>query len=110
MGLFGLSSFSAQRKSKEIAIRKVFGASVLQIVGRFNYEFVILICISFVVSIPVAYLLLERWLETFAYRISQGAFIYGSSFILALILACLTVSFYSLRASIANPINSLKED
>jgi putative ABC transport system permease protein len=110
MGLFGLSSFSAQRKSKEIAIRKVFGASVLQIVARFNYEFVVLICISFVVSIPVAYLLLEQWLETFAYRISQGAFIYGCSFLLALLMACLTVSFYSLRASIANPINSLKED
>ncbi|HET6568969.1 MAG TPA: FtsX-like permease family protein, partial [Rhodothermales bacterium] len=108
MGLFGLATLSTVRRTKEIGIRKVLGASVSGIVALVSREFVVLVLISGLAAAPLAYYAMHRWLDTFAYRIplGPGAFILAG--LAALLIALLTVSYQSVKAALANPASSLR--
>ncbi|MEX0721018.1 MAG: ABC transporter permease, partial [Balneolaceae bacterium] len=108
LGLFGLAAFSAEKRTKEIGIRKVLGASVANIVGLLSKDFIKLVTIGFVIAIPIAWYAMNTWLADFAYRIEIGPGIFVLAGSAALIIALLTVSWQSIKAAIANPVNSLK--
>jgi len=110
LGLFGLATFVARQRTKEIGVRKVLGASVTSIVGLLSKDFVKLILISFVIATPAAYLLIDKWLENFATRISIGwlTFVIAGSAIL--VIALVTVSFQAIKAALANPVISLRSE
>ncbi|MFC2160420.1 ABC transporter permease [Acidobacteriota bacterium] len=108
LGLFGLASFSVQQRTKEIGVRKVLGASVREIVLLLSKEFTKWILAANLVAWPLAYLMLNRWLENFAYRINIKWDIFVFSGILTAVIALFTVSFHSLRAAKSNPVDALK--
>ncbi|HTF20272.1 MAG TPA: ABC transporter permease [Chryseolinea sp.] len=110
LGLFGLSSFVAEQKTKEIGVRKVLGASILNIWSLISKEFIVLVLISFIIAAPIAYYYLQQWLATYDYRtdISPLVFVYSGTG--ALIITLATVSFQSTRAAIANPVTSLRRE
>ena len=108
LGLFGLSAFSAERRTKEIGIRKALGASVAGIVRLLSKEIVILVVIAGAIAFPVAYLAIARWLETFAYRIDLTWTIFAFSGFVVFIIALATVSYQSIKAALANPVESLR--
>jgi putative ABC transport system permease protein len=108
LGLFGLSLFTAEQRSKEIGIRKVLGATVPGIVTRFCKEFTVWILISNIIAWPIAYYFINDWLSNFAYKISIGItpFIFAGSF--ALIIALLTISYQAVKSALVNPVESLR--
>ena len=108
LGLFALVSFVSERRTKEIGIRKVLGASVLSLCALITKEFVILIVISCVVAIPIAYFFAEKWLQGYAYRVENSAGVYGVACAILLIVALFTVVLQTLKASLANPVTSLR--
>jgi putative ABC transport system permease protein len=108
LGLYGLSIYVAERKIKEIGIRKVVGASVQSIVGMLSKEYVRLIIISFVIAIPLGYYMMDKWLQGFAYKINPGVTVFLISGGLALSIAWLTISFESFRAAKRNPVDTLR--
>lgn len=108
LGLYGLSAYTAEQRTREIGIRKVLGATSSQIVLMLNRRFTLLVLLAVAISVPFANWLMTQWLETFAYRIKVGAGTFLVSFLLALVVAWLTVSIHSVRASWANPSNALK--
>jgi putative ABC transport system permease protein len=110
LGLYGLSSYMAERRFKEIGIRKVMGASVKQIIALMSTEFVRLVIVALVLSVPLAWYGMNRWLEGFAYRIPVDALIFVYAGGLALLIALLTVSFESIKAAITNPVESLRNE
>jgi putative ABC transport system permease protein len=110
IGLFGLVSFMAKSKTKEVGIRKTLGASVTQVIGLFSKEFVILVAISFVISAPMAYYFMEGWLENFEYRIHPdvSTFLIGVGVTFVVVLS--TVGIKSYNAAVANPVDSLRDE
>ncbi|MDF9799873.1 putative ABC transport system permease protein [Catalinimonas alkaloidigena] len=110
MGLLGLVAFVTARRTKEIGIRKVLGASVVQINHLIASDFLKLVLIAFVVAAPLSYWMVERWLNNFAYRteISIGIFVLAG--LAALLIAWLTISFQSIKAALANPVDSLRDE
>lgn len=110
LGLYGLSSFMAERRFKEIGIRKVMGASLGQIAGMMSREFVKLVLIAFVIAAPLTAYLMNRWLEGFAYHVPMNAWIFLFAGLASLLIALATVSFESLKAASANPVNSLRTE
>lgn len=108
LGLFGLISFTTEQRTKEIGIRKVFGASISGIVLLLIKKLITLVIISNIIAWPVAYYAMNRWLQNFAYRINIGLGIFITSGIIALVIALLTVSFHSINTAMANPIDSLR--
>ena len=110
MGLFGLAAFSAEQRTKEIGIRKVLGANVIDIVGLLSRRFLILIVIASLVAFPVAWWAMNNWLKDFPYRITITWWIFGIAIIAALLIAFLTVSFQAIKAAIANPVRSLRTE
>ncbi|HYG18717.1 MAG TPA: ABC transporter permease [Ohtaekwangia sp.] len=108
LGLFGLASFMANQKTKEIGVRKVLGASVESIVIMFSKEYVKLIVIGFIFAAPVAWLAMDAFLGEFAYKIELGPGIFITGLGVTLFLAVLTVSYKSLRAAVVNPVKSLR--
>jgi putative ABC transport system permease protein len=108
LGLYGLSAFLAQQRTKEIGVRKVLGASVFNIVYLLSTGFTRLILIAVVIAIPLSFLAINRWLESFAYHIHVSWMIYGMASIAALVIAWLTVSYESFKAAVTNPVNSLR--
>ncbi|MBA7661266.1 hypothetical protein ES703_69281 [subsurface metagenome] len=108
LGLFGLVAFAAERRTKEIGIRKVLGASVQQIVGMLSREFVILVLVANVLAWPVAWYAMNRWLQNFAYRIDLSWWIFVLAGALALVIALATVSTQAIKAATANPVDSLR--
>ncbi|HET8865785.1 MAG TPA: FtsX-like permease family protein, partial [Gracilimonas sp.] len=109
-GLFGLAALSAQRRTKEIGIRKVMGATITHIVALLSKDFVKLIIIGFVLAIPVAWYSINLWLSEFAYRIEIGPSIFIFAGATALVIALLTVSWQSIKAAVANPVDSLRSE
>ncbi|HKI43931.1 MAG TPA: ABC transporter permease [Balneolales bacterium] len=110
LGLFGLSVFSAQQRTKEIGIRKVLGSSVAKIVVLLSKDFLKLVGIGFLIAIPVAWFAMNRWLENFAYHIHIGPGIFLLAGAIALLIALATVSWQSIRAAIEDPVNSLRNE
>jgi len=110
LGLYGLSSYMAERRFKEIGIRKVLGASVLQIVVIMSAEFVRLVLIAFAIAVPVAYYGMSKWLEGFAYKISIGWLVFALAGLVALAIALITISFESIKSARGNPIDSLRSE
>lgn len=110
LGLFGLVTFTVESRTKEIGVRKVLGASVINIVSLLSKDFIALICVALVIAIPVAWWLLNNWLNNFAYRVSlnMGFFITGG--LLAIIVAFLTICSRAIKAAVANPVKSLRTE
>jgi putative ABC transport system permease protein len=110
LGLFGLAAFTAQKKQKEIGIRKVVGASVSNIAAMLSKDFLKLVLIAILVAFPLSWWAMNQWLNNFAYRIDIGAgvfFIAGASIIF---ITLLTISFQAIKAAIANPVKSLRTE
>lgn len=110
LGLFGLSAFSAEKRSKEIGIRKILGANVSSILTLISKEFLLLILVSLAISIPIAYFVMEQWLQQFTYRIDVGWSVFVSAGLLTLVIALLTVSWQSVKAALTNPVKSLRSE
>ena len=110
LGLYGLSTFMAERRFKEIGVRKVMGASVTQIASMMSGEFVKLVLIAFVIALPLGWYAIEKWLENFAYKAPVSMSIFAIAGISALVIAVVTVSFESLKAATTNPVNSLRNE
>lgn len=110
LGLFGLVTFTAEQKTKEIGIRKVLGASVTGIVGMLSKDFLTLVIIASVIAFPVAWWAMHTWLNGFAYRVNIGWWVFVIAGIVALLIALLTISFQSIKAAIANPVKSLRTE
>jgi putative ABC transport system permease protein len=110
MGLFGLALFTAEKRTREIGIRKVLGASVSGIVLLLSGEFLVLVGLAFAVSTPVAWFFMNKWLQNFAYRAPLAWWIFLIAGASAVGIALLTISFQAIRAAMANPINSLRTD
>ncbi|RYU97728.1 ABC transporter permease [Emticicia agri] len=107
LGLFGLASFMAEQRTKEIGIRKVLGASVLNLLGLLSKDFVRLIIISFFIAIPIAYFFLDNWLQKYAYRTELSWWIFALSGLGALVVTLLTVSYQSIKVALKNPVKNL---
>ncbi len=110
IGLFGLATFMANQRIKEIGVRKVLGASVQGIVFSFSKEFIVLIVIAFVFAAPLGWLAMRSWLQEFEYRIDVGPVIFVTALITTLIIALITVGYRSFQAATANPVNSLRNE
>jgi putative ABC transport system permease protein len=110
LGLFGLSSYMAERRTKEIGIRKVMGASVPQIVRLLLVTFVKLLAFACLVAVPLAWFAMHRWLRDFTYRVDVDGFIFLLGIGLVLLLTALTVSYETLRAAVANPVKTLRAE
>jgi putative ABC transport system permease protein len=110
LGLFGLSAYTAQQRTKEIGIRKVLGASVLSVTRLLSKEFLKLVLIAIVVSIPIAWYGMREWLQNFAYHVDLKPWMFVVSALAAIAIALLTVCFQSIRAATANPVNSLRNE
>ena len=110
LGLFGLVSFMALKKTKEIGIRKVLGATVTQIVTLFSTDFMWLIAIAFCIATPLAYYIIDQWLQGFVYRISISWWMFASGGAFALLIAMATVTYQSVKAGLANPVDSLRNE
>jgi len=110
LGLYGLLSFITLRKTKEVGIRKALGASVGQIVGMFNKEFIVLVIIAFVIAAPLAFYFMNQWLQDFTYRISLTWWMFGVGVLLTIVITLATISYQSIRAAMANPVDSLRNE
>lgn len=108
LGLFGLTAFSAQKRTKEIGVRKVLGASITGILVMFSGNFLKLVLFACFISLPVSYYLMQKWLNEFAYRINIDITIFLFSGIIALIIAIITISFQAIKAAVSNPVESLR--
>ena len=108
LGLFGLSAFTAEQKTKEIGVRKVLGASISGIVLLLSRQFTQLIIVAMVVASPLAYYMMDAWLNDFAYRVDINWLWFLLSALAALAIALLTVTFQSVKAALVNPANSLR--
>lgn len=110
LGLYGLSIFTAERKVKEIGIRKVFGANVAQIVGILSFDFLKLIFIALVIAVPVGYYVMNLWLENFAYKIEMDAPIFILAGFMSITIAGLTIGFEVVKAALKNPVDSIRNE
>ena len=110
LGLYGLVMFMAERRTKEVGIRKVLGASLQQIVVLFSKEFIKLILVAFVLAAPLAYYLSQQWLRTFAYTVEITAFTFAICLAAIMVIVLLTVGYQSIKAALANPVKSLRNE
>jgi putative ABC transport system permease protein len=110
LGLFALASFVAEQRSKEIGIRKVMGASVSNLWRMLTQDFVLLVLISSLISIPIAYYLITDWLSNYEYRTNFPAWVFVVSIGGGILITLLTVSYQAIRASLMNPVNSLRTE
>ena len=110
IGLFGLSVLSAEKRAKEVGIRKVLGASVQGVVTILSKDFLLLVLIALIISIPVSWYVASKWLENYPYRITLSWELFASASLLVILIALLTVSFQAIKAAIANPVKSLRTE
>lgn len=110
LGLFGLAAFTAEQRGKEIGIRKVLGATVSGIVSLLSKDFVVLVLVALIIASPLAWWLMNKWLENFVYRINISWWMFILAGIIAVLIAFITVSFQAIRAAVANPVKSLRSE
>ncbi|PBQ32328.1 acetylornithine deacetylase [Sphingobacteriaceae bacterium] len=110
IGLFGLAAYTAERRTKEVGIRKVLGASVSSLISLLSKDFLKLVVISFIIAAPIALYLMNKWLLDYAYRITIGAGVFVTAGCLALVIALMTVGFQAMKAARANPVKSLRTE
>ncbi len=110
IGLFGLATLSAEKRTKEIGIRKVLGASVANVVSLLSTDFIKLVSLSFIFSFPAAYLVVQKWLENYPFRIEINAWVFIITAALTICIALLTVSFQSIKTALTNPVKSLRSE
>jgi ABC-type antimicrobial peptide transport system permease subunit len=110
LGLYGLASFMAVQRIKEVGIRKVLGATAANIVYLFSKEFIILIAIAFTIATPIAWYFMNQWLEDYAYRINIGWWVFLIAGVAAILIAMITISFQAIKAAVANPVKSLRSE
>jgi hypothetical protein len=110
LGLYGLVSFSAIQRTREVGIRKVLGASLFNISALFAREFIFLIALAFLVAVPVAYYFMHSWLENFAYHIGIGKGIFLIAIGISFAIALITISYQAIKAALANPVTSLRSE
>jgi putative ABC transport system permease protein len=110
IGLFGLSVLSAEKRTKEIGIRKVLGASVSSVVTTLSKDFLKLVLIAMMIAIPAAWLVAGKWIENYPYRVSLSWWMFASAALLVIIIALATISFQAIKAAVANPVKSLRTE
>jgi putative ABC transport system permease protein len=110
LGLFGLATFSAEQRTKEIGIRKVLGASVTGVVGLLSKDFMKLVGIAVVIASPLAWYIMNKWLQDFEYRTSIGWQVFAVTIVAAMLIALITISFQAIRAALSNPVKSLRTE
>jgi putative ABC transport system permease protein len=110
LGLLGLSAFTAEQKVKEIGIRKVLGASIQSIISLLSIDFLKMVLIACIIAFPIAWWGMNKWLESFAYRVNVYWWILALASIIALLIAFVTISFQSFKAAAANPVKSLRSE
>ncbi len=110
LGLFGLATYAAEQRSKEISIRKVLGASIANITTMLSVDFIKLIFIAMLIALPAAWYIMHQWLQNFAYRTNIDWWILAVAGILAILIAFITISFQSVKAALTNPVKSLKNE
>jgi putative ABC transport system permease protein len=110
LGLFGLASFTTEQRTKEIGIRKVLGASTGKIIVWLSRDFTKWVLVANGLAWPIAYLLMKKWLQNFAYRIPLGLGVFALSAAFALVLAVITVIFQAAKAANSNPVEALKNE
>jgi putative ABC transport system permease protein len=108
LGLYGLASFMAVQRIKEVGIRKVLGATAGNIVYLFTKEFILLIAIAFAIATPIAWYYMQQWLQDYAYRVNISWWLFAAGGIVAIIIALATISFQAIKAALANPVKSLR--
>jgi putative ABC transport system permease protein len=110
LGLFGLATYTAQQRVKEIGIRKVLGASIPHLAALLSKDFLKLVFIANGIAFPLAWWATDRWLQEFAYRIEVKGWVFVLAGVSAIIIALLTVSFQAIKAALANPVKSLRTE
>jgi putative ABC transport system permease protein len=110
IGLFGLATFTAEQRTREIGVRKVLGASVASVVTLLSADFLKLVMIAIVVAAPIGWYLMDTWLQGFAYKIDMAWWVFVLAGTVSIFIALLTVSFQSVRAALMNPVQSLRTD
>jgi putative ABC transport system permease protein len=110
LGLFGLAVFMSEQRTKEIGIRKVLGASVAGITGLLTKDFLKLVCIAILIACPIAYYFMDKWLADFVYRIDLQGWMFVAAALAAVLIAFLTVALQSVKAALANPVDSLRSE
>jgi ABC-type antimicrobial peptide transport system permease subunit len=110
LGLFGLAAFTAERRTKEIGIRKVLGAGVMGLAGLLSAEFLKLIAFSSLLAFPVAWYAMHSWLQNYEYHITISWWVFVAAAVTSVIIALITISFQTIRAAVANPIRSLRSE
>jgi putative ABC transport system permease protein len=110
LGLLGLAAYAAERRKKELGIRKVLGATVQGLVVLLSKDFIKLVLIALVIAFPVAWYFMNKWLESFAYRIEIAWWMFALAALLAVVLALLTVSFQAVKAALTSPVRNLRAE
>jgi putative ABC transport system permease protein len=110
LGLLGLSAYSVVQRTKEVGVRRVLGASVAGIVRLLSLEFLLLVGVAFLVATPVAWYLMHRWMENFAYKAGLGWWIFACAGVVAMVIAFGTISYQAVRAAMVSPVRSLRTE
>jgi putative ABC transport system permease protein len=110
LGLFGLATYMAENRIKEIGVRKVLGASVTSITTLLSKDFVKLVIISFLIAAPLSYWSMYKWLQNYEYRVSIHWWVFALACLLSVTIATLTVSYQTIKAALLNPVESLRKD
>ena len=110
LGLFGLAAYMAEQRTKEIGIRKVLGASVINVWFLLSRDFMMLVLIGCVVASPLAFYFMNNWLQQYDYRITIGPMVFILSALMAIVITLITISFQAIKAALANPVRSLRSE
>jgi ABC-type antimicrobial peptide transport system permease subunit len=110
LGLFGLASFMAEKRTREIGIRKVLGASVTNLWGMLSKDFLVLVALSCFIAVPLSYYFLHKWLQNYEYRTEISWWIFIAAGAGAMLITLLTISFQAIKAAVANPVKSLRTE